>query len=34
VVVEAEGYAPWSSGWMIVKPDETPSITARLRKLR
>jgi hypothetical protein len=34
VVVEAEGYAPWRSGWLIVKPDETPTITARLRKLR
>ncbi len=34
VVVQADGYAPWSSEWMTVKSDETPSITARLKKLR
>ncbi len=34
VVVKADGYAPWSSAWMNVKSDETPSITARLKKLR
>src|SRR5262249_8319056 len=34
VVVNADGYAPWSSEWMNVESDATLSITARLKKIR